>query len=81
MLTAYRMEHISRVSEVLYVGLCCRLGTPTIVTLRREVIDMELMIQTPAMKRHGTMFTISGSYREGFRFNSSDQDTILESMS
>lgn len=38
---------------------------------------MELMIQTPAMKRHGTMFTISGSYREGFRFNSSDQDTMV----
>lgn len=76
-LTDYRMEHIFRVSEVLYVGLCCRLGTPTIVNLRREVMDMELMIQTTAMKRHGTMFTISGSYREGFRFKSSDQDTMV----
>ncbi|XP_052686859.1 uncharacterized protein LOC128165971 [Crassostrea angulata] len=75
--TYYRMEHIFRVSEVLYVGLCCRLGTPTIVNLRREVMDMELMIQTTAMKRHGTMFTISGSYREGFRFKSSDQDTMV----
>lgn len=34
------MSDYCRVSEALYVGLCRHIGTPTEVTIRREVMDM-----------------------------------------
>jgi hypothetical protein len=34
------MDEIPRVSEVLYSGLCGKIGTPTEVTIRRDVADM-----------------------------------------
>lgn len=43
------MDHLPRVSEALYVGLCHYIGTPTDleVTIRREVIDIDGKIRTP----------------------------------
>lgn len=43
------MDHLPRVSEALYVGLCYYIGTPTDleVTIRREVIDIDGKIGTP----------------------------------
>ena len=38
------MSDNCRVSEALYVGLCGYIGTPTEVTIRRDVLDMEEMI-------------------------------------
>ncbi|XP_052683591.1 uncharacterized protein LOC128163940 [Crassostrea angulata] len=73
------MSDNCRVSEALYVGLCDYIGTPTDVTVRREVTDMYEMINTHVQIDGGTCMRKmeSGSYREGFRFNSSDLDTMF----
>lgn len=71
------MDHLPRVSEALYVGLCCYIGTPTEVTIRREVIDIDEKIRTPRIAYKGLMYMKSGSYREGFRFESSDLDAMM----
>lgn len=68
----YRMEYSQRMSEVLYVGLCRdkRIGTPTEVAIRREMMDMEEIIERPVYIHRGCMIMKSGSHREGFRFTS-----------
>ncbi|XP_062616899.1 uncharacterized protein LOC134278617 [Saccostrea cucullata] len=70
------MDHIPRLSEVLYVGLCRKIGTPTEVAIRRDVLDMKEMISRPVDNYEGIAAMNSGSYREGFRFKSSDIDTM-----
>lgn len=72
------MEHLSNVAEIVFIGLCCRLGTPTQVTIKREIVDI-LEIVLSLMKKGNSHFVhrISGSYRDGFRFESSDLDMML----
>ncbi|XP_056006105.1 uncharacterized protein LOC125658965 isoform X2 [Ostrea edulis] len=70
------MDDIPRVSEVLYVGLCHEIGTPTEVTVRRDVEDMKEMIKKPVEIYRGDRSMLSGSYGEGFRFKSSDMDIM-----
>lgn len=53
-----------RVSEVLFVGLCDYIGTPTDVTVRREMHDMVDIINKPVHKYQGRGMIVSGSYRE-----------------
>ncbi|XP_065929585.1 uncharacterized protein [Magallana gigas] len=71
------MSDNCRVSEALYVGLCGYIGTPTEVTVRREMEDMAEMIKKPVQVYNGQRMMTSGSYREGFRFKSSDMDTMV----
>ncbi|XP_062593420.1 uncharacterized protein LOC134254906 [Saccostrea cucullata] len=71
------MDHIPRLSEVLYVGLCRNIGTPIEVAMRRDVMDMEEMIKKPVQMYNGCRYIDSGSYREGFRFDSSDRDAMF----
>uniref|UniRef100_A0A8W8MAL8 Mab-21-like HhH/H2TH-like domain-containing protein n=1 Tax=Magallana gigas TaxID=29159 RepID=A0A8W8MAL8_MAGGI len=49
----------------------------TEVTVRREMEDMYEMIEKPVQVYNGMRCMNSGSYREGFRFESSDRDTML----
>lgn len=60
------------------MGLCRdkRIGTPTEVAIRREMVDMEEMIERPVHIYRGCMIMKSGSHREGFRFTSSDRDVM-----
>jgi hypothetical protein len=74
-LLCYRMD-ISRVSEALYTGLCGKIGTPTEVTIRREVADMYEMIEKPIEVYRGERNILSGSQKKGFRFESSDRDLM-----
>ncbi|XP_048766540.2 uncharacterized protein LOC125673782 [Ostrea edulis] len=71
------MDDIPRVSEVLYVGLCHEVGTPTEVTIRRDVTDMREIIENHVGIRKGQITMLSGSNREGFRFQSSDMDIMI----
>ncbi|XP_062585867.1 uncharacterized protein LOC134247538 [Saccostrea cucullata] len=74
------MDHIPRLSEILYFGLCAKIGTPTEVTIRRDLMDMDDMIKenihTGKHKCRGRLM-LSGSRREGFRFKTSDWDYML----
>jgi hypothetical protein len=60
----------------MYVGACRVIGTPTEVTFRRELEDTDEVIGIPS-ELEGCRKMLSGSYREGFRFKSSDRDVML----
>lgn len=70
-------ESFQRMSEDLYVGMCIVIGNPTVVNIRREIKDIQEKINKPAANIHGNTRVESGSYREGFRFTSSDIDNMF----
>jgi hypothetical protein len=72
------MDEIPRASEILYTGLCHVIGTPTEVTIRRDVWDMrdKYMKSVQYFGRDIIRMMLSGSHREGFRFKSSDADLM-----
>ncbi|XP_065929148.1 uncharacterized protein [Magallana gigas] len=71
------------ITECLTIAVCLRpctcgyIETPTKVTVRREVMDMTEMIKIPEQIDGGMRKMDSGSYREGFRFKSSDRDMMF----
>lgn len=73
---AYKMCQKLQLSEALYVGLCRHIGTPQEVTIRRGFLDMDEVIRGSLDIHRGIIIKICGSYREGFRFSSSDKDTM-----
>lgn len=70
----YMMDDNCRVSEAMYVGLCRYIGTPTEVTIRREVIDMGEVLHKHVLLSSKSRMMFSGSFREGFRLKSSDRE-------
>ncbi|XP_052707168.1 uncharacterized protein LOC128182529 [Crassostrea angulata] len=71
------MSEYSYAQEAMYVILCRYIGTPTELTIRREVRDMEEIIKNLLEAYFGKRMMISGSVKEGFRFNSSDRDLMF----
>ncbi|XP_062587409.1 uncharacterized protein LOC134249065 isoform X2 [Saccostrea cucullata] len=71
------MDHLPRVSEILYAGLCQRIGSPSEVAIRRDVQDMVEMVMKPYYRQIGYVQMKSGSYGEGFRLRSSDLDLMF----
>lgn len=65
-------------SDSLYNGLCSHthVGSQKIVQIRREIMDIAEKIHGPIHKYNKLNIMQSGSYREGFRFTSSDQDIM-----
>lgn len=65
-------------SVSLYNGLCSHthVGSQKIVQIRREIMDIAEKIHGPIHKYNKLNVMQSGSYREGFRFTSSDQDIM-----
>ncbi|XP_048750943.2 uncharacterized protein LOC125662682 [Ostrea edulis] len=68
------MEHIPRLSDAVYVGMCREVGTPDEVRIRRDVEDTGEVVKRPVNKMNGLHKMISGSHREGFRLKTSDID-------
>lgn len=68
------MNHLPRLSEVTYAGLCRKIGTPTEIWTRRAVMDMDDMINRPVERYRKAGCRLIGSRREGFRFESSDHN-------
>ncbi|XP_062576625.1 uncharacterized protein LOC134238515 [Saccostrea cucullata] len=64
---------LQNLSESVFVGLCKILGTSELVTMRRDVTNINEMIENEVNKKKFIMM-ISGSYGEGFRLLGSDQD-------
>ncbi|XP_061188076.1 uncharacterized protein LOC133196159 [Saccostrea echinata] len=71
------MDHLPRVSEVLFTGLCRMIGSPTEVAIRRDVKDIVDMMMKPFYRQIGFVQMKSGSYGEGFRLSSSDLDKMF----
>ncbi|XP_061185181.1 uncharacterized protein LOC133193236 [Saccostrea echinata] len=68
------MNHILRLSESVYTGLCREVGTPTEVRIRREVMDTYHLSQRLEHKFYKRVIKWSGSKSEGFRLSTSDDD-------
>ncbi|XP_078336988.1 uncharacterized protein LOC144626580 [Crassostrea virginica] len=71
------MHHIPRLSEAVYVGMCCYVGSPTEVRIRREVTDTDEAVCRPVWIMRGWDRILSGSRREGFRLKTSDRDAMF----
>ncbi|XP_078326449.1 uncharacterized protein LOC144622933 [Crassostrea virginica] len=69
---------LQTLSESLYVGLCLKVGTSELVAIRRDVRDITELLEHKVTGTcdnvHGML---SGSRREGFRFQDSDFDYML----
>ncbi|XP_061167797.1 uncharacterized protein LOC133198744 [Saccostrea echinata] len=61
----------------MYVGLCRKIGSPTIVRMRREVMDTSEVMSQPKYLMRGMDRMRSGSRREGFRLRNSDVDCMF----
>ncbi|XP_062569591.1 uncharacterized protein LOC134231623 [Saccostrea cucullata] len=70
------MDEIHRISEAVYVEMCDILGTPTLVAIRREVLDIAEIIRTQSEERKGERIRLGGSRREGFGSVASDVDCM-----
>ncbi|XP_062587652.1 uncharacterized protein LOC134249304 [Saccostrea cucullata] len=70
------MEQAPKISETVYVVMCWIVGTPTQVSIRREVADISDMLKKP-VKPHGLRVMVSGSMREGFGRFASDIDFMV----
>ncbi|XP_022322567.2 uncharacterized protein LOC111124015 [Crassostrea virginica] len=69
---------LQTISESLYVGLCLEVGTSQQVAIRREVTDIAEILQNKVTGTcYNIHFMLSGSRREGFRFEDSDFDDML----
>nr|XP_022298632.1 uncharacterized protein LOC111107640 [Crassostrea virginica] len=67
---------VQTISESVYVGLCFKIGTPQQVAIRRDVVDIRELLEPKAKSRDYHVKMESGSRREGFRFQDSDQDSM-----
>nr|XP_022298892.1 uncharacterized protein LOC111107821 [Crassostrea virginica] len=65
---------VQTISESLYVGLCLKIGTPQLVAIRREVVDIQELLEHKVRNPDYLVMMLSGSQREGFRFEDSDRD-------
>ncbi|XP_078337298.1 uncharacterized protein LOC144626653 [Crassostrea virginica] len=68
---------LQTISESVYVGLCLKIGTPQQVAIRRDVVDIIELLEHKAARTDDIVMMISGSRREGFRFNDSDRDAMM----
>ncbi|XP_062599112.1 uncharacterized protein LOC134260585 [Saccostrea cucullata] len=71
------MDHVPRLSEAVYVGLCYKLGSPTEVRIRRELMDTDEVVGQPVDIMRGLDRMRSGSRREGCRLRTSDDDWMF----
>nr|XP_022346229.1 uncharacterized protein LOC111138507 [Crassostrea virginica] len=67
---------LQTISESVYVGLCLKIGTPQLVAIRRDVVDIRELLAHKVLKNDQVLFMASGSQREGFRFQDSDIDMM-----
>lgn len=74
----YRMDYFFNVVEIVFIGLCCRLGILIQVIIRREIMDiLEIILSLIKKGNSYFIYMISGSYRDGFRFELLDLDMMF----
>nr|XP_022340597.1 uncharacterized protein LOC111135131 [Crassostrea virginica] len=67
---------VQTISESVFVGLCLKIGTSQQVAIRRDVYDIFELLENKVTRNKQTFVMISGSRREGFRFQDSDFDCM-----
>ena len=68
---------LQTISESVYVGLCLKIGTPQQIAIRRDLIDIIESLEQKVAKTDQLLRMLSGSKREGFRFDDSDVDHMF----
>lgn len=68
------MESILHLSKAVYIGLSVEIGTASEIRFRRDTVDTASDIFMCIPHKFDVGILIAGSYREGFRFPSSDMD-------
>nr|XP_022298636.1 uncharacterized protein LOC111107644 [Crassostrea virginica] len=68
---------LQTVSESVYVGLCLKIGTPQQVAIRREVVDINELLERKVKRSDQSVRMVSGSRREGFTLKDSDHDFMF----
>ena len=68
---------LQTISESVYVGLCCKIGTPQQVAIRRDVVDITEILEQTVTGTEQDVRMVSGSRREGFRLEGSDVDAMF----
>lgn len=66
-------------SELVFEKITDIIGTPEILTIRRDVLDVTDILNTRSIVFNGVIASanLSGSRREGFRFITSDFDVMF----
>nr|XP_022297498.1 uncharacterized protein LOC111106909 [Crassostrea virginica] len=67
---------LQTISESVYVGLCLKIGTPQQVAIRRDLVDIDELLEQKVTSTDYRVKMESGSRREGFRFEDSDHDVM-----
>ncbi|XP_061164347.1 uncharacterized protein LOC133173380 [Saccostrea echinata] len=67
-------------SESVFAGLCRKEGTSMQVNIRRQIMDITQILFNEIMSVNLEQVIYSGSYREGFRLEGSDVDTMYWSL-
>ncbi|XP_078337374.1 uncharacterized protein LOC111135341 [Crassostrea virginica] len=67
---------LQTISESVYVGLCLKIGTPQLVAIRRNAEDFNELLRHKVTRTYQLVRMLSGSRREGFRFEDSDWDIM-----
>ncbi|XP_062609432.1 uncharacterized protein LOC134271200 [Saccostrea cucullata] len=67
---------IQCISESVFVGLCRKLGTSQLVTMRRDVVDIMEKVRNQVTTSDEDRLIVSGSRSEGFRLQGSDMDIM-----
>ncbi|XP_052697279.1 uncharacterized protein LOC128175567 [Crassostrea angulata] len=63
-------------SESVFAGLCEIVGTSEQVTIRREALDFNELLDRQLISYCEVIMMVSGSHREGFRLRGSDLDLM-----
>ncbi|XP_062587327.1 uncharacterized protein LOC134248963 [Saccostrea cucullata] len=67
---------MQRLSESVFTGLCHKVGTPSHVIIRRDVVDITETFTNEILAKSACSMIVSGSHREGFRLEGSDVDIM-----
>ena len=68
---------LQRISEAVFVGLCYKIGTSHQVAIRRDIVDIQELVEHNVARTERSVTILSGSQREGFRFEDSDMDFMF----
>ncbi|XP_062618882.1 uncharacterized protein LOC134280489 [Saccostrea cucullata] len=71
------MTAIQNISKAVFVGLCRKLGTSQIVAMRRDMMDINEIVENQVTTSDECSIMVSVSYREGFRLKESDIDFMF----